>query len=99
MIAAHSDDESMFGKETIICWQQVWLQVLTLWLGFFHDSKLNMKQESKLTQAKIYVKWAIYLAELKDAFTLESRQNLCMEKYLSVFIQMNTYTAIDFNFL
>lgn len=54
-----------------------------------------MKQESKLTWATIYVKQAIHLAELKDAFALESRQNLCMEKYF-VFIQKNTYTTIDF---
>lgn len=61
------------------CWQQVWLQVLRVWLRFFQDSKLNMKQEPKLMQAKIYVKRTIYLAELKDAFSLDSRQSLHRE--------------------
>lgn len=53
-----------------------------------------MKQEPKLMQAKIYVKRTIYLAELKDAFSLES--SLCTEKYLLNFIQVNAYITIDF---
>lgn len=57
-----------------------------------------MKRESKLTQAKIYVKSARYLAELEDAFTLESRQNLYMKKNFFVFIQLNTCRAVDSTF-
>ena len=62
-----------------------------------------MKQESKLTWAKIYLSRAYGLKftwqELKDDFTLDSRQNLCTEKYFFVFIQINPYPAVDFNFL
>lgn len=45
-------------------------------------------------QAKIYVKRTIYLAELKDAFSLESRQSVPRE--VLDFIQVNAYITIDF---
>lgn len=83
MTAAHLDDEVMFGKETeLSAGNRSDCKFWVYDLGYF---MINMNQEWKFTQAKIYVKWAIYLPELKDAFTLKGRQNLAQRNTLFLY--------------